>query len=110
MSKGIRNMQKMQQSQKVPKNVFLFFSLVSAFVQKKKDFKIIKQKKYTYIHTQIQLEISIWVVLQSGYIFAEDLNVINKNINGIVHKWYCAILKVSSSTTYRYKENVLSPL
>ena len=36
--------------------------------------------------------IRLRVVLQSGYIFAEDLNVINKNINGVVHKWYCAIL------------------
>ena len=53
---------------------------------------------------------SLRVVLQSGYIFAEDLNVINKNINGIVHKLHCAILQVRSSTTYRYKENVLSSL
>ena len=35
----------------------LSLSLASAFIQKKSDFKIIRQKKYTYIHTQIQIEI-----------------------------------------------------
>ena len=31
------------------------------------------------------LFVCLWVVLQSGYIFAEDLNVINKK-----HKWKCS--------------------
>ena len=30
-------------------------------------------------------EFDFWVLLQSGYIFAEDLNVINKK-----HKWNCS--------------------
>ena len=40
-----------------PKTAVCPDCLVSALIQKKNDFKIIRQKKYTYIHTQIQIEI-----------------------------------------------------